>query len=157
MMTLQLRHMSAGSVSFPAESLATNFNETETVIQTFPWRNAFWKITCKKESIWYWPECFNTLLPRQNGRHFAHAILKYVFLTDNFGILIHTVSSVCWTGIRISSKQNGGDGADENIYHSLLNRKSEFWQIPSNAVPCGLISNKCSLLLTSAFPTPYLI
>ena len=32
--------------------------------------------------------CFNTLRPRQNGRHIPDAILKYIFLNENVWILI---------------------------------------------------------------------
>ena len=34
------------------------------------------------------PNEFNTLRPRQNGRHFADDILKYIFLNENFWIPI---------------------------------------------------------------------
>ena len=32
--------------------------------------------------------CFNTLRPRQNGRHFADDIFKYIFLNENVWIII---------------------------------------------------------------------
>ena len=40
-----------------------------------------------------WPEWFNTLRPRQNGRHFADDIFKWIFLNENV-----------WTSIIISLK-----------------------------------------------------
>ena len=35
-----------------------------------------------------WLRCVNTLRPRQNGRHFADAILKHIFLNENIWIPI---------------------------------------------------------------------
>ena len=35
-----------------------------------------------------WPECVNTLRQRQNGRHFADAILKCIFFNENVWIPI---------------------------------------------------------------------
>ena len=37
----------------------------------------------------HWPEWINTLRPRQNGRHFADDIFKWIFLTENVWILIN--------------------------------------------------------------------
>ena len=34
-------------------------------------------------AILSWPQCVNTLMPRQNGPHFADNILKLFFLSDN--------------------------------------------------------------------------
>ena len=60
---------------------------------------------CKMEDIWFWcwwlkwnffadiAHCVNTLRPRQNGRHFAEDIFKYIFLNENV-----------WVPIKISLK-----------------------------------------------------
>ena len=53
-----------------------------------------WLPLCKSPDIHYsevpWPLCgvFNTLRPRQNGRHFADATFKRIFLNDNVRISI---------------------------------------------------------------------
>ena len=53
--------------------------------------NIFWRnYELWKASIWYIMICsFNTLRPRQNGRHFADDILKCIFLNENVWISIN--------------------------------------------------------------------
>ena len=55
-----------------------------------------WDITMSIQPLWtenamlqpFCPHCFNTLRPRQNGRHFADDILKCIFLNENVWIPI---------------------------------------------------------------------
>ena len=49
---------------------------------------AFENGICQVVSILCWPQCFNTLRPRQNGRHFPDDILKWIFLNENVRISI---------------------------------------------------------------------
>ena len=53
----------------------------------------FWSEIGEAHADPEWPEWFNTLRPRQNGRHFADDIFKWIFLNENV-----------WTSIKISLK-----------------------------------------------------
>ena len=54
----------------------------------FTEENVFENAICKTSAILSRPQCVNTLRPRQNGRHFADAIFKCVFVNENVGIPI---------------------------------------------------------------------
>ena len=43
-----------------------------------------WAVKCPP--TFFRPQCFNTLRSRQNGRHFADDIFKYIFLNQNVWI-----------------------------------------------------------------------
>ena len=53
------------------------------------WSGLHTQITCT---------CINTLRPKQNGRHFANDIFKYIFLNENVKILIKISPSFVLNG-----------------------------------------------------------
>ena len=67
--------------------LRTKFGEIWIKIQTFSLNKYIWNyVACKMAAILSRPPCVNTLRPRQNGRHFADAIFKCIFLNENVWI-----------------------------------------------------------------------
>ena len=52
----------------------------------FNQENYFENIVCEMAAMWSWPQCLNTLRPRQNGRHFPDDIFKCIFLNENVWI-----------------------------------------------------------------------
>ena len=67
-----------------ANSKGTNSSEILREIQTF----SFIENVCKTAAILSWPQCVNTLRPRQNGRHFPDDIFKWIFFNENVWISI---------------------------------------------------------------------
>ena len=55
---------------------------------SFHLRKWFGNVKCKMLAILFSLKCVNTLRPRQNGRHFADAIFKCIFLNENVWIPI---------------------------------------------------------------------
>ena len=60
----------------------------ESKYKYFLAKNLLEIIFCKMESFLFKPESVNTLRQRQNGRHFADAIFKWIFLNENVWIPI---------------------------------------------------------------------
>ena len=51
-------------------------------------RNAFENIICGMAALLSWPQCVNTLMLRQNGRHFADDTFNRIFVNENVRISI---------------------------------------------------------------------
>ena len=51
--------------------------------------NAFENVVWKMAAILFWPQCVNTLRPRQNGRHFPDDIFERIIWNENVWISIN--------------------------------------------------------------------